>query len=225
MIIINCRTEGSGIRLITNEEDPTYTPDMLGVLSSTPPAPTAITMKFYSAWWYFLRQVLGVSMEELLRADFSPVRFRLHDFNGGITPLVRIRIDRVTGAKNGQWQEWVFSGQFKIELDGPAFTNKANNFAFARPAVVSFLRSLNDGFVQVGGGRTIGRGIVQVESLNEIIALIEAMPLPLVPRGRCLKVHFAPKSTASFGGRCRCRAKIQPVWTKLPPGYCWLGGE
>lgn len=229
MINIICRTEGSGIRLITNEEDPTYTPSMLGVFSSTPPTPTAITMKFYSAWWYFLRQVQGISIDELLRADFSPARFRLYDFEGIVTPLVRIRIDRVTGTKNGEWQEWVFSGQFKIELDGLAFidltfANEVNDFAFTRPAVVSFFRALNDGFVQVGGGRSIGRGIIQIENLNEIITSIEAMPLPLAPRGRCLKGHFTPKSTASFGGKCRCEAKINPIWVKIPPGY-YLGGE
>ena len=223
-ININCRTEGSGIRLVT--DDPTYTPDMLGVLSSTPSALNAITMKFYSAWWYFLHQVLGISTDEFMRSDFSPVRFILKSISGAEYPLCRTSIDRLSGVTKATSQEWVFSGEFKIELDGLALAGEANDFAFARPAIWQFLIALNKGFVQVGGGRSIGRGFVRIENLDEMeYSIVGATPINPSKGHKCKKGHFAPWSTASFGGKCRCGAKIKPIWAKIPPGYYWLGGE
>ncbi len=184
------------------------------------------TVKFYNAWWYFLRQVLGISVDELLRADFTPVHFVLDWSNAMDETASHCAVNRITGSGGNFWTERIIVGEFAIKLEGLAFVNEANDFAFARPAVFSFLTALNKGFVQVGGGRSIGRGFVRIENLDEMeYSIVGATPINPSRGHKCKKGHFAPWSTASFGGKCRCGAKIKPIWAKIPPGYCWLGGE
>lgn len=219
---VRCETR-QGIRISKDEHFVNCTPKSQQVQETK----IKLLMAVYSAWWFFCKRILGLDVSELLRADYTPVNFSVAIETDPIpkeNPWSKI--DRYSQSEWEQtnweygldprshrsmagviWYELIWSGKLNIQISIEDQT--------VQPAVVAFIKAVNDSWVRLGGGNSIGHGFVTIESI----------PRPeFIKNGRCKKGHFTDKKTGSFGGVCKCGAKIVPAWT-IPPQNLFEGGE
>lgn len=211
MIELKCETEG-GIRLMKGDQM-----DMLLRSISSERAPLEIQLKIYTVWWYFCR-ITGIPVNEILEVDHTPVHFRISSCDGMIDRQSHLPVNRATGmgSPNSVWEEQIWVGEFSVSLEGLAFeTGISRKEASVLPVTLAFLNAIDNGFIQIGGGGSSGKGVVRIGNLDEVEAAIKAVPQS---RGRCKRGHLAPRKKFSFGGNCKCGAEIRPAWT-IPPGY------
>lgn len=218
-IVLRCSTVGTGIRIAKSEDI------IIDHLYADEGDSSQVMVKFYEAWWRYCR-LLQIPVDNLLKADYSPIHFRFDNKFDGRTDIIgHGSIDRFSGSVRKTWQEQLWQGEFGVRLDGLAFSSlnvedmdqDVLTSLAIRPFVFSFLRALNEGFIQVGGGGSIGHGFIKINNLNE--AFLEftrqglSSPLRLTNWGRCKKGHFISPKSSSFGGSCKCGTYIVPTWT------------
>jgi hypothetical protein len=189
-LTIKCQTE-SGIRMIKNSDG--YMEWMSYVFQ-----PSHIITKIYGAWWHWLREI-GVDTKEMLERDYPPVNFQIIDTKGDID----VQGHRPRSGK--VWEEKLWYGDFNLEV---SFQRKIG----LSEIVASFVQALSKGFVTIGGGSSIGHGVIIV---NE---------LPKLPKSnffgvRCQKGHQASRKNATFGGKCKCGASVKPKWAEVPESW------
>ncbi|MEK9135168.1 MAG: hypothetical protein AAB451_02615 [Patescibacteria group bacterium] len=174
-------------------------------------------LRIYEAWWGFCREY-EIPVGDLLKADFTPVHFHIQEVVGTTSVHGHTPVNRTTGTGTGEiWEEKCWAGFFEVQLSGFAFNEpEEDKWASARPVVRAFLQALNVGFASLGGGRSIGHGVVRVTNLDELKSSPVFQP---VLEARCPKGHYASYTAASFGGKCKkCGGEIRPAWTIAPGG-------
>ena len=156
-----------------------------------------LTRKIYGAWWNFLKEA-GVDTKQLLNTDYTPVRFLLKNVqchnSSGVNNGIFTQTHYSRKIK-GTWQEKLWCGEFNLEISFQKIPG-------LEKVIKAFINNLKQGLVTLGGGKSIGRGIVETDGAD----------VPAVEMGklRCPKGHFTSKQKFCFGGECKCGTIVVP---------------
>lgn len=168
----------------------------------------------YSAWYFYCKRILEIDqyIEEMRKADFTPIYFRIVEFSGQTDFQGHARIDRLTGTAVGNWQEQCWGGKFSFALEGIAFSDipLKRDFSAIKPVIGAFLKIINDGVISIGSSSS-GKGRVTIENFEEVSKAL--LSSKISGKVRCTKGHNASRQKRSFGGKCKCGADIRPAWT------------